>query len=468
MVVAVASLASLMMSAALFGRRSKKGVDDPPNGSTSGARGAPSGPNVFAPGSDHGGPPPAPVAERAPAAEVADPVDVGPALVDPAAGKGGDAQGAEHNDGVIGGPLLAELEVRAQSNDPAPHPVRPQEMWHPGVTPLPVDLPPPPTEERIDQAELEGSDSAPGRFRFNRLRRVSPGEAPVGPVDVPVAEDASEESIGDVLFGELFTSDRIPSGTEGLGSGAAPLVPGSGGAAGALINGPVGRNARNEGRALHRSADGPRDRLVEESAEGHEDDAPKSVLAGTAPSDDPRQDSVDDQIPEAVDDHDADPVVEPSVAVGPPSEPEAHQPKPVVLDAGGSADLEDASLRFAETADVTVVGHDATLSVHLVDGWCWAALGNDARPIEVITEGLALQCPAATTVLVTVDDSGRFVVVVRGEAVLRVGGRRIRLRTGAMAFLPHGAEEAQVDVASEAEVAADPLVARNLSLDAKS
>ena len=455
-----------MMSAALFGRRSKKGIDDPSNGSTAGPRN-PSGPNVFAPGSDHGGPPPAPVAEPAPPAETADAADAGPALVDPAAGKGGDAH-AEQTDGVIGGPLLAELEARAHSNDPAPHPVRPQEMWHPGVTPFPVDLPPPPTEERIGQAELEGSDSAPGRFRFNRLRRVSPGEAPAEPVDVPVAEEASGEPIGDVLFGELFASDRIPSGTEGLGSGAAPLVPGSGGAAGALINGPVGRNTRNTGRALHRSPDAPRDRLAEESADDQEDDAREPVPARPAPSDDPLQDSVDDQVPEAVDDHDADPVVEPTVAVEQPSEPEAPQSTPVAVAADGSADVEDTSLRFADTADVTVLGHGATVSVHLVDGWCWAALGDGARPIEVVTEGIALQCPAATTVLVSVDDSGRFVVVVRGEAVLLVGGRRIRLRTGAMAFLPHGSEEAQVDVASEIEVAADPLIARNLGLDAKS
>ena len=471
-----------MMSAALFGRRSKKGIDDPSKGDRSGTPGGASGPNVFAPGPDDGDSAPRPAAEPPRPTETHHAIDEGPPLVDPAAGTdgpGGDAD--QSRDGLIGGPLLAELEARSHNNDPAPHPVRPQEMWHPGVTPLPVDLPPPPTEDRIDQAELEGSDSAPGRFRFNRLRRVSPGEAPGVPVAPPAAEVVSEDSVGDVLFGELFTSDRIPSATERLGSGAAPLVPGSGGAAGALINGPVGRNARNAGRALSRNPDAASEPPGGESAELLED-VREPVPAAAAPSSDPPQDPVDDQIPEAVHDHDADPVVDTTVAAEQTSEPgrteldapepqlagaDAPQPEPIAVDADGSAEVDGTSLRFASDADATVVGTARTVSVQLVDGWCWAALGNDARSIEIVAEGSALHCPAATTVLVTVDDSGRFVVVVRGEAVLSAGGRRIRLRTGAMAFLPTGSDEAQVDVASETEVAADPLVAKNLGLDAE-
>lgn len=359
------------------------------------------------------------------------------------------------DDGLIGGSLLAELEARAQSNHPAPHPVRPQEMWHPGVTPQPVDLPAPPAEERIDQAELDGADTAPGRFRFNRLRRVTPGEATSAPsstagLGAPAAD--TEESVGDVLFGELFTSDRIPSGTEGLGSGAAPLVPRSDGPNSGLINGPVRRHPRSAGRALpvapepNAEADVVTDQQDSDDAE--ELPAPDPDPAATAAA--------------AAIDHDADPVVE-------TTDVEAQEPEARSLDvaADGSVELDAASLRLDPDADVTVTDDGTTSSLTLRDGWCWAALGKDARPLTVTADGLVLQCPAGTTSLVSIDATGHFVVAVRGEAVLEVGGRRIRLRTGAMAFISHGATEAQVDVATEDEIAADPLVAHNLGLDAE-
>lgn len=451
-----------MMSAALFGRRSKKGPDDPAVTSASGNRGAPSGPNVFAPDADRASEPPG---EAVPVADADDPAAVGSAPVDPTGSSDGEVCGDDpEHDRLIGGPLLAELEARIHSSHPAPHPVRPQEMWHPGVTPLPVDLPPPPNEERIDQAELNGTDSAPGRFRFNRLRRVSPGEAPSDPIEVPASDPAREEPIGDVLFGELFTSDRIPSGTEGLGSGAAPLVPRSGGASGALINGPVRRSARDAGPVLHPPPGTHREPQVDEPDDRFEDGDPDElpVAASVAPSGEPTQDLVDDRIPDADDDHDADPVAEPTVAAE-----QASQPQLLVAGIDGSVDVGGTSLRLATDADAIVADHGSIVSVRLSDGWCWVALGDDERPIEVVTVGTSLQCGAATTALAAVDDTGRFVVVVRGEAVLSVGVRRIRLRTGAMAFLPHGSDEAQVDVASEIEVATDPLVALNLGLDAK-
>lgn len=430
-----------MMSAALFGRRSKRGTDDlsappsPPGGA------GPSSPNVFSPDAA----PPPPVAEpvSAPEADPSVPTEA------PPADSGGEDGGREHDD-LISGPLLAELEARVHSNHPAPHPVRPQELWHPDVTPQPVDLPPPPTEERIDQAELESTEGAPGRFRFNRLRRVSPGEAAVEPPDVPArgarVPEAEEEPIGDVLFGELFTSDRIPSGGEGLGSDAAPLVPQPGGAPGGLINGPVRRNPRGSGRALTpRPELQPRVEVPTEQAETN----PRDGLPVPAPM-------------AALDDHDADPVVEPTVVAE--QEPVARTP---AVDADGSVELGDASLRLAPDAEATVTDDGTVCSVALVAGWCWAALGDSERQLTITTDGIVLQCPEATTALVTVDDTGRFVVVVRGEAVLAVGSRRIRLRAGAMAFLPHGSGEAQVDVATEAEITADPLVTRNLELDAQ-
>lgn len=434
-----------MMSAALFGRRSKRGIDDP---SPAAAGDGPTGPNVFSPDSapSPASPPPAPTESIAPSPETDSTIPGRDGQERSGTGPAGALAGSD--DGLIGGSLLAELEARVQSNHPAPHPVRPQEMWHPGVTPQPVDLPALPAEERIDQADLDASDAGPGRFRFNRLRRVTPGEASIdasgGSPGSPTPV-TSEESVGDVLFGELFTSDRIPSGTEGLGSGAAPLVPRADGAAGALINGPVRRHPRSSGRALSS--------VPERSAA--DDAAPDEPLDGEAEA------MAADLSVVPIEDHDADPVVEAMDAEE--QEPEV---RALAVDATGSVAVADGSLRLDLGADATVTDDGTTCSVTMADGWCWGALGNDARHLTIATDELVLQCPAGTTALVSIDETGHFVVAVRGEAVLEVGGRRIRLRTGAMAFLAHGASEAQVDVATEAEIAGDPLVARNLRLDA--
>ncbi|QXC61571.1 hypothetical protein KSP35_01605 [Aquihabitans sp. G128] len=76
-----------------------------------------------------------------------------------------------------------------------------------------------------------------------------------------------------------------------------------------------------------------------------------------------------------------------------------------------------------------------------------------------------LTVPAGAATLVVVEaDRSAFVVVVGGEALLQHPGGRLRLRAGAMALAPLGAEP-QVDVASEPEILSDPLVQLNLRLD---
>ncbi|QXC61570.1 hypothetical protein KSP35_01600 [Aquihabitans sp. G128] len=126
---------------------------------------------------------------------------------------------------------------------PSPHPVRPQEMWHPQVVVAPVPL----TEERLDPADVLATDDGgtAARFRFARLRAVTPegeelvapdvaGETPVRPA--PRAED------------DLFATEPTPPAADpALGLDTAPLVPDRGPAVGgALITGPVPRRRRND------------------------------------------------------------------------------------------------------------------------------------------------------------------------------------------------------------------------------
>ncbi|CAN5855205.1 hypothetical protein BH23ACT2_BH23ACT2_30880 [soil metagenome] len=73
--------------------------------------------------------------------------------------------------------------------------------------------------------------------------------------------------------------------------------------------------------------------------------------------------------------------------------------------------------------------------------------------------------PATTTTLSTVESDGSsYLIVLGGEAVLTHPGGRLRLRAGAVVLTPPGGDP-QADAASEAEIAQDPIVARNRALD---
>lgn len=461
------------MSAALFGRRGRgSSIDDPKADPKSSPHdqflGGPSTEAGPLDGSNLTGDA-RPVEERRRSPRVpADPVeedvvDASMELSQPALDNAeSETEVNEGPEAVIGQELLADLEARSQLGNPAPHPVRPSEMWHPDVAPVRVDPPAPAAEELVDPSDLEEGDEQPGRFRFNRLRRVSPEGGAADPVDEAPsgtseerhadadggAGDQAQRSVGDTLFGELFTSDRMPPGTEGLGSGAAPLVPPASGASGSLINGPVRRHRRGSGRAL------PQLPEVQEEVEvpGSEVDQPveKVVEEAVATASDPISE-----------DHQADPVVPPTGEVDP-------EPGPRVLEVSpdGSVDAPGASLRLDVESEATVTHGPDGVAVSLGSGWCWAALEEDAPEVTVSSATASVRVPAATSVLVTMDDQcACFVVVVRGEATMTHAGRRIRLRSGAMVLVPL-AGEPQVDVASDDEIQSDPLVERNLKLDA--
>ncbi|CAN5249578.1 hypothetical protein BH20ACT3_BH20ACT3_11410 [soil metagenome] len=258
-----------------------------------------------------------------------------------------------------------------QSTRPAPHPYRPEEMWHPGTErPLPAPMGPASVEERLDPAELDDTatsdDGAAPRFRFTRL----------GP-------DPSDRS-------QLLD----PGSDRGL---------------------PVVQPLERANRTLD-------DRLA----------------PGEAPQASEMEDADDRRW--------------------------AAEPEPLAVWLDGTVPLTLGTLRVAHATDARVRRGPGGIVVELLAGWCWCSVGEDTT--SVITSEGALAVPAGTTALVAVEADGSiFHVVVSGEAALIHTGGRLRLRAGSMVLTTPGGGP-QADLASEEEIEADPLVARNQAIDA--
>lgn len=379
----------------------------------------------------------------------------------------------------------------------SPHPIRPHEMWHAAVDPqASADS----TEERLELAELVEPEVVTSRFRFARLRPV--GTEPEGlteadvptahlaapPAEAPVAEPSDPDGLGpfDARPGppaELWSVDH----------GAAPLIPITATPnGGGLINGPVSRRPVTDGPAGRRglpmartngSVGSPEPSPVEavevgpvasvEPTAAPAADASAEASAGDASA------TVDVPVAEVLEPAEvtepAEPDPVPGELVAPVEAPapevvelvvsEVPEPTPLLVADDGTVELDGSHLRLGDPALVPVRDGDG-VSVELASGWCWSRLGDDAPTVQVTLPVGTLAVPAGTQALAVVEaDGSSFVVVVDGEATLVHHGGRMRLRRGAMALAPPGGEP-QVDVATEDEIGADPLVQRNLGLDA--
>lgn len=299
-----------------------------------------------------------------------------------------------------------------------------EELWHPAPGDTSRLQPLVPFEEQIAAVgpssdvwgpiamepigHADGADQmAP--FRLNRLRKVAG----------PEGEDLRRQGT---------------AGTLGApGHGASNGRPTSAGANGQLIRGPVGRSrGRTSGRPIRRPT-------------------PSSAPTG------PEAEYEDDDLTPDHEQVSAAPIAE--VAEAPAA------PVPVFVSADGMVSTGSGSVRVARPEDASAFAGADGLVVQLIDHWCWAALDEFGPDLTVRAGSTVLQVPAGTTALLSIDDDGaQLVVVLDGEGVVEHDGGRIRLGSGAMAYLPIDGDP-QVDVAADEEIRSDPLVARNLALD---
>ncbi len=488
----ITSTAVSLMAAALFTRRSRSGFLGEldavryqallgPDGEVAEAMGAPDPtpraadtsplaeleapmppatvipPLTFAPGQDLTAPP----AAAAPAAAPSAPTDELPAPTHV---------------------LPAPVDLAVPVVPGAPHPTRPQEIWHPPVGPAPVDgaaadglaVDTRAVDGRaVDGPATEGepvAEPAPGstppRSRFARLLGMGGSEPEAGDHDGPTgaagdAVGASEVATPADQVEELLALFDRPPVELPDGSPVQPWTPVLGSSVGALTAEPVGRHA-DEGEPPWAELD----RLAADAPvpepEPVDAEPPWAERDRTAPAVPLAYLEVDDAVPPPWLAIPEGPVAVPA-SEGPI---EGAGPELLPLAGDGTVSTRGGHLRLAPH-----LGHDPRRTADAVvldvaTGWCWTALGADAEPVRLVLPTGTVDVPAGTTALTVLEpDGSSFVVVVAGEAALAHPGGRLRLRGGAMALVPVG-REPQVDVASVTELASDPLVAHNLALDA--
>jgi len=408
---------------------------------------------------------------------------------------------------------------------PAPHPIRPSEMWHPAELAPPtlggeVDLP---AEERLASAELVEEPVDP--FSHLPHRPVAdPAPSEVHAFDQPPAAAAlagQGPATEDLLHGAepidhlraVELESELAAAAELTVLDDADLLPIDTPSAGGLVPGPVGRRVRRDRPPLPQ--DGPTDEVVAEqdappisTDRGDRSPLPEPQLPPAAlparPAATTPVPSVAEVAHPAVDAEPApvdpepaapapaasatiapepepvapapepepvatmpEPVPEPEGAVAPAAEPE---PEPLALTAGadGLFAVPATIVRQGGGAAAVAVLDRTGAHVELGAGWIWASPG-DGQPTAVhvaLPTALASVAPGATALTVVEPGGTCFVFVADGTVELRRPDGIATLGRGSIAMLAADGG-AQVDQASDAELAADPIVAENLALDAE-
>ena len=395
-------------------------------------------------------PPPPPVVEAPPAPPIAEPAaSAAPVGEAPAPAPEAPATGSQYDD-----------QIWVQ---PAPHPIRPSEMWHPAElapAPLAEESFEPVREERVASADL-----------MDPTYLAAADAAPAAAAASPAAE---------------ATAGRLESDLAARADAVIvePVAP-----AGSLVNGPVGRRVRRDRPAERPKASLPPPEAQQPRADrGEQSPLPTPVLQPAAlPTRSNRLPGLDLPVtPSSVVSPRPAPTTATPVApepVAPAASAEPAEPSPVAPAAPAPAAPAPVDIAIGEDGLVatpgTIVriggdrraralGSPAGVVIALEEGWCWASPGEGAAAalrIDVAAGSLTVE-PGATALAVVEADGSAFVVVAAGSAHLERGGDGAVIGRGTIVMIdPSGA--AQTDAATDAEIEADPIVAENLALDAE-
>lgn len=421
---------------------------------------------------------------------------------------GGDVWAATERMTAPAAPPATSYESDQMWAQPAPHPIRPSEMWHPAeLEPMPLDdlTPVPPAPHHvIDHAAPEVQPDA-------RVDAASVAqEAPVAPV-APVAPEAPVHEIDHAAPEVLAPAASIPAASSTPASSLEADLMARADLTVAdpwsepLPTPPVGRRNRRDRPTLPTSS-AVAEVGVQALAEprtgtqvgpglggGDRSPLPEVPLPPAAP------------IPTA-----AAPVVEPAVVepVAPvedaPAEPVAAEPTPAPVAAATEPVAEVVAPEVAPTVDAApeataagdgspvAVGADgmvpvpgtivriggagralaaetpAHVVVALAEGWCWVSPAEGEATTVVVDLGtVELTITAGATALAVAEpDGSRFIAVADGSGRLRRGDQAGPVARGAIVMVdPQGV--AQIDQATDEELQSDPIVAENLALDAE-
>lgn len=382
---------------------------------------------------------------------------------------------------------------------PAPHPMRPSEMWHPAEL-APAPLPEQPAfaaEERVEAADLL-DDVDPAAVPGVRSAAATPD---LEAERIPAYEDAPADRLASELEAELVAAADLAVVDELHAGSAAPydvvepqpvasadLVPP---AEGGLVAGPVGRRVRRDRprATLPDAADleAPTAAPLEDRSPLPEvplppaalptranrlpsmDELPATPSSVVAPAPAPVAPSVVEAEPEPV-------VAEPAAAEPAAAEPVAVEPTvaveevplSLVIAADGMVRVPGTLVRLGGAQIAAATTSSLGCAVDLQEGWCWVAPGDGAgEDLHIELPAGLLHVAAGSTVLaVSESDRSAFVIVAVGAVTLYRGSDEQVLPEGSICMID-AAGGVQVDMASVAEIEADPIVAENLSLDAE-
>lgn len=395
---------------------------------------------------------------------------------------------------IDGVPGLLDAAPSGQYDDqiwvqPAPHPIRPSEMWHPAElapAPLPEETFEPVLEERVASSEL------------------------MDPTYRHVAEPVAADEVVAQLESELTAAADTA-----VGMGPAPD--------GSLVNGPVGRRVRRDRPEPRAKAQLP----PAEAPEGHAvpfdlgeqsplptaplppaalptrsnrlpgldlPATPSSVVAPRSASQPVVEPRTIEPVPvEAAPAAQAAPITDPAPAIDPAPvtdaapapgpaaeavepvavaevapEPAPPAPEPIAIGEDGLVDAPGTIVRIGGARRARAVGSPQGVVVALEEGWCWASPGEGAAvPLRIdLPSGMLTVEPGATALAVVEADESAFIVVAAGTAYLSRGSDGATVGRGTIVMVdPSGV--GQTDAATDAEIEADPIVAENLALDAE-
>jgi hypothetical protein len=317
--------------------------------------------------------------------------------------------------------------------EPSPHPIRPHEMWHAGGG-----------QSRL--ADI-GGEARSDHDAARALREVEANPS--------CDTDEMSSSVGDGTQ-RRFARFRPVDGSDGLdesersapsaGGPQVPTIPSSEGDG--LLGGPVRRRTRS-GRDRRPLPDGRPLRAHGTEPDDHSPlaEAPLPPAAAAAP------------VTTA-------PV--PPTPKGDPAETKTAPRTVLAIDDRSELAVGATVVRFGEGSRTSMDHGDDGPVVQIEQGWCWVTtLGEGSRvAVRARLAQTDLTVAAGGRALALVEpDRTAFVVIVAGSATLSRNGEFTELHGGSMVLLSADGAP-QIDQAEAEELAADPLVARNLETDA--
>jgi hypothetical protein len=345
---------------------------------------------------------------------------------------------------------------------PAPHPVHPNEMWHPAeLTPTPLvdaDQTGPvahgagPTGPSPDQPTPSYD-----RLRTGFLADDDPSSDPVVPdVAEADADPASEPSAAAATAASRIDGVFDPARLETELVGAAestvfePPMPTRSAEDLPLISGPIARKVRR--------------------------DRPRNVLPGSASANANASTTTTEATPaSAIFTRDErSPLPEPPLPpaavptrVASGAAPFA-EPGSAPVGPDGLVDVPGTIVRLGRAGGSAGAVDPELVAVTLGAGWCWVAPGEGAPlPVRIDLQDVTFTVhPGSTAVAVVEGDGSSFVIVADGSATLRHRSGTDELVGGTIVLID-GDGGIQADQATLAEIESDPIVAENLAADAE-